>query len=142
MHIFKLSIFITGIALFIFGCAGNNTPPPAPPANAGNNSANVNAAAPAPPKDELAWARNEYKEHCAKCHRDNGEGGTAGSARKPNKTIDVPSFKRASIVKDPDEELIEQIAMGSDEMPGYAEVYSPEQMKDLVKFIRKEFQGK
>jgi mono/diheme cytochrome c family protein len=138
MHIFKLSIIITGITLFIFGCAGNNAPAPT---NAGNN-ATVNAATPAPPKDELAWARNAYKEDCAKCHQDNGEGGKKSSARSPNKTIDVPSFKRASIVKDLDEELVEQIALGGDEMPGYAEVYSPEQMKELVKFIRKEFQSK
>ena len=41
-----------------------------------------------------------------------------------------------------DEDLVQQLKEGSDEMPGFELKYSPDQMKDLVKFIRKEFQGK
>lgn len=136
MRIFKLSTVFTGMILFIFGCSG-----PQPPAVVNNVSQTNNAAAPAPrpSDDEFAIARKIYKADCAKCHMENGEGGTVDI---DGKNIKVPSFKRPSVIKDPDSELIEQITDGGDDMPPFKSKLSAGEITGLVKFIRKEFQGK
>jgi len=70
---------------------------------------------------------------------DNGEGGTHNFDGQPLK---VPSFKRASAMKDPDSDWIEQIEEGGEGMPGFKSKLSAEEIKAIVKFMRKEFQGK
>lgn len=148
MRIFKLSIIIAGLALFIFGCAGNQPAPPNVASNATNNAAKPAVPTPTDPDelaaskkvfDEFDASRKIYKDDCARCHMDNGEGG------QPNidgKTIKVPSFKRPSAIKAEDVDLIEQIEKGGEGMPGFGHKLKAEEMKTLVAFIRKEFQGK
>src|ERR1044072_4198091 len=144
MRIFKLSALAIGAALFIFGCAG-----------AGSNSnnavdkvaGNTNAAAPSPQAPntganeltgELSGAGKLYKEVCARCHKDNGEG---GEVNIEGKTFKAPNFKRPSMIKDPDSELIEHIRDGGDDMPAFKNRLTAAQIKELVQYIRKEFQG-
>ena len=45
-------------------------------------------------------------------------------------------------LKHADEEFVEQITEGDEGMPAFKDKLSPEEMNDLVRFIRKEFQGK
>lgn len=141
MRIFKLSALVIGTALFIFGCAGTGpNPNTAVDKVAGNSNA---AATPRPaqanePGVELAGAGKLYKESCARCHKDNGEG---GEVNIEGKTFKAPNFKRPSMIKDPDSELIEHIRDGGDDMPAFKDRLTAAQMKELVQFIRKEFQG-
>jgi mono/diheme cytochrome c family protein len=141
MRFIKLSVVLAGIAVFAFGCAGNST---------NSNTANkVNSNGPAANStplvqqqsviDPLASARKSFKESCARCHTDSGDG---GSINIEGKTLKVPSFKRSSVMNDSDEDLADQIKDGSDEMPGFKSKYKDAEINDLVKFIRKELQGK
>jgi mono/diheme cytochrome c family protein len=70
------------------------------------------------------------------------ETGEGGSVNIEGKTLKVPSFKRPSAMKDPDSDWIEQIEKGGEGMPGFKDKLSTDEIKGIVKFMRKEFQGK
>lgn len=137
MRIFKLSALAIGAALFVFGCAGTATNPNTAVDKVAGNS-NAPAASPQAQAGELAQAGKLYKEVCARCHKDNGEG---GEVNIEGKTFKAPNFKRPSMIKDPDSELIEHIRDGGDDMPAFKDRLTAAQMKELVQYIRKEFQG-
>ena len=106
-----------------------------------NAAAPAGGSAPAPTAtpDELAAARLNFQKNCQACHGETGEGGLV---TVEGKRLKVPSFKAAHALKDPDEDFVEQINKGGDGMPQFKDKLQPEQITDLVKFIRKEFQGK
>ena len=54
----------------------------------------------------------------------------------------VPSLTGQHAKKPPDEKLAAKISEGDDEMPAFKDKLTPEQIQDLVRFIRKEFQGR
>jgi mono/diheme cytochrome c family protein len=139
MRFFKLSIVLAGIAVFAVGCA---TGGPGPSANNSvankmaapvNTASNVNQPSLQSLTDDLSAARAVYKENCADCHRDGGQGGQAMFNGKP---VKVPDFKKPSALKASDEDFIDQVTDGSDEMPAFKKKLSPEQIKDQVKLIR------
>jgi mono/diheme cytochrome c family protein len=134
MRIFKLSAVFIAAMLFIFGCAGRG---PAPLSNA-NGGVNNAAVPDQPPADDLAASRKLYKTTCARCHQENGEG---GEVNIEGDTFKAPSFKRPGMIKAPDSDLIKGITNGGDDMPAFKERLTPEQIKDLVRFIRREFQS-
>ena len=74
---------------------------------------------------------NLYKAKCAACHGADGKGETA--VGKMNKLKDLGS---ADVQKQSDSDLTEIIANGKGKMPGYSKSLKPEQMKDLVAYIR------
>ena len=89
--------------------------------------------------DELAAARGLYSKNCESCHGEKGEGGLV---KVEDKRLKVPSFKMGHALKHTDEEFIKQITKGGDGMPAFKDKLKPEQMQELVNFVRKEFQGK
>ncbi len=97
------------------------------------------ATTPTAPQDEFAFARANFVKHCAVCHGPDAEG---GRVEVEGKKLRVPSLKEGHALDHPDEELIEQITEGDDEMPAFKDKLSPEEINDLVRFIRKEFQGR
>jgi mono/diheme cytochrome c family protein len=103
-----------------------------------NTTANMNATPSATP-DELASARKIYSEICVRCHKENGEGGVVDIE---GGKLKVPNLKTEGKMKDPDSEFIEQIRGGGDGMPAFKDKLSEQEIKDLVKFIRKDIQGK
>ncbi|HEY0101629.1 MAG TPA: cytochrome c, partial [Pyrinomonadaceae bacterium] len=108
--------------------------------NAASTPANVTANASAPAaSDELASARTTYQAVCARCHRDNGEGGTVefeeGGALK------VPSFKTGHGLTHTEAQFARQIAKGGDGMPAFEKRLTPEQINGLVRYIRQEIQA-
>ena len=57
------------------------------------------------------------------------------------KRLKVPSLRTGGAVKDSDKELGDQIANGGDGMPAFKERLSPDQINELVRFIREELQS-
>ena len=119
------------LTLAISGCndASSNSSVPAPSAPANSSAAS----------SELASARINYEKHCAECHGPTAEGGTA---KVNDKKIKVPSLKSEHSMKHDDKRLTETITDGDEEMPAFKDKLNSQEIADLVKLIRREFQGK
>jgi mono/diheme cytochrome c family protein len=89
--------------------------------------------------DELASARANFAKHCATCH---GEKGAGGRVTVDGKKLKVPSLREGHALTHPDDKLVIQINEGDEEMPAFKDKLKPEEINDLVRFIRKELQGK
>jgi mono/diheme cytochrome c family protein len=139
-------------ALFIFACtqAGNNSAVNnASTANSnarvnGNTLANTNSLAQSTnsaPTDEIASGKTVYSERCVKCHKENGTGGEVEVMGAKHKAAD---FTNEKVKNESDADYISVIETGEiDEgMPAFKGKLTDEQIKSVVKFIRKEFQGK
>ena len=72
-----------------------------------------------------------YKTKCAVCHGPDGKGETA--IGKANKLRDLGS---ADVQKQSDDELGAIITNGKGKMPAYGKSLKPEQVKELVAYIR------
>src|SRR5580704_824046 len=72
-----------------------------------------------------------YKTKCVACHGADGKGETA--VGKANKVRDLGS---ADVQKQSDEDIAEIISKGKGKMPAYSKSLKPEQIKDLVAFLR------
>jgi cytochrome c6 len=72
-----------------------------------------------------------YKAKCAVCHGADGKGETA--VGKANKIRDLGS---TDVQKQSDDELAGIISSGKGKMPAYGKSLKPEQIKDLVAYIR------
>ena len=72
-----------------------------------------------------------FKTKCAACHGADGKGET--TMGKMNKLRDLGS---PDVQKQSDEELSGIITNGKNKMPAYGKSLKPEQVKDLVAFIR------
>jgi mono/diheme cytochrome c family protein len=141
MKIIKLALLITAAMFSVVACdnttntnqtAGTNTTTPAASPTAAPNT-------PAPtPADEFAALRPVYAEHCARCHKIDGEGGTAEVL---GKKLKVPSLKRGHALNHSDAELAKKISEGEEAMPAFKDKLSQEQIDGLVRLIRKEFQS-
>lgn len=129
-------VLCLGLSFVLAACAdaGRTTNSPAPSA-AQTPAATTATATP----DELAAARANYQKTCIACHGETGEG---GPVTVEGKRLKVPSFKSAHATKEPDSEFVEQIKEGGDGMPAFKDKLSEQEIADLVKFVRKQFQGK
>lgn len=139
MKFIKLCLILFAISAFIFACT-----------ETGKNEKveNINKAVTNEPKaeatatpDELAEGRKHYKEQCSKCHKDDGKGGEIEIEGKKIKPDNLTTEKMA---KETDEEYIEYMTEGipDEGMPSFKDVLSKEEMQEVVKYIRTEFQGK
>ena len=72
-----------------------------------------------------------YKAKCAACHGADGKGDTAMGKKMGMRDLASPEVQKMS-----DDELITMIADGKDKMPSYKKSLKPEQIKDLVAYIR------
>ena len=101
-------------------------------------NANNSAAAKATP-DEFAATRASYEKNCKLCHLANGEGGPV--KLDDGTKIKVPNLHVGHSLKHPDSDFVKQIAKGGDGMPGFGDKLKPEEINDMVRFIRHEFQA-
>lgn len=83
-------------------------------------------------------AQVNFAKHCASCH---GEG-EAGVVQVNNKSLRVPSLRKGHALHHTDEQLAKQIAEGDDEMPAFKDKLTADEITELVRYIRTEFQGK
>lgn len=149
MKSLKLASIFAAMTLFVIACSNNQTTNINTNVNTvaaiNSNAVAPNAAVPnaatttAP--DELAAAGKIYTEQCSKCHKDDGTGGVSDI---DGKKIKAPNFASERMKNDHDSEWIEVIEHGAKEdgMPAYKGKISDTEIKKLVKYIRREFQGK
>jgi cytochrome c6 len=78
-------------------------------------------------KADAAAAEGTYKAKCAACH------GADGKGKEALKTGDLAS---ADVQKMSDEDLTGIITNGKGKMPAYGKSLKPDQVKDLVAYIR------
>ena len=89
--------------------------------------------------DEFAATRSIFKEHCVNCH---GENAAGGRVQVEGREIKVPNLTGEHARKPTDERIFAKISEGDDEMPAFKDKLTPQQIQELVRFIRKEFQGR
>lgn len=143
MKYLKISLVLFAFAVFLFACKnaentnnGNaaNVKNPSNANNVVNSGSQTDATI-----DQMAIAKNIYTDKCAKCHK---EDGTGGKIELDGKTIKAADFTAEHLKKHEDADLIDQIREGGDGMPAYKDKLTDQQITDLVKFIRTEFQPK
>ncbi len=122
------------LSLVIIACTEN-----APATNSTQPTAATSPAAAASPVDEFATARANYQKNCEGCHGETGEGGLV---KVENKRIKVPSLKADHAIKHTDEQITKMITNGEEEMPAFKDKMSTAEISDMVKYVRKHFQGK
>lgn len=83
------------------------------------------------PAGAQSAGENLYKTKCAACHGADGKGETA--VGKMNKLSDLGS---ADVQKQSDADLTGIITNGKNKMPAYGKSLKPDQIKDLVVYIR------
>jgi cytochrome c6 len=72
-----------------------------------------------------------FKSRCAMCHGADGAGNTPMGQKQGAKDL-----KSDAVQKQTDAQLTQSIEKGKGKMPGYAEKLKPEEIKQLVAFIR------
>lgn len=142
MNFLKIGFVLSAILFFIIAC---NQTQPANTNSVSNTAVVINSNNPAQTPviatDDLASARKIYSQICVNCHK---EGGTGGESVIDGKKIKAPNFTTDRMKNEPDAEFIEVIENGEqgDGMPAFKNRLSNDDIKNLVKMIRKDFQGK
>src|SRR6476659_10068157 len=122
------------LSLVIIACTEN-----APATNNARPTAAASPANAASPVDEFATARANYQKNCDGCHGETGEGGLV---KVENKRIKVPSLKADHAIKHTDEQITKMITNGEEEMPSFKDKMSTAEISEMVRYVRKHFQGK
>jgi mono/diheme cytochrome c family protein len=89
--------------------------------------------------DQFAAARSLYDKNCKLCHQAKGEGGPV--KLEDGTKLKVPSLREGHALRHPDADFVKQIKKGGDGMPAFGDKLKPEEVTDLIRFIRHEFQG-
>ena len=134
MKLLAIVLACVALSLVIIACTEN--------APATNNARTTVAASPsnaASPVDEFATARANYQKNCEGCHGETGEGGLV---KVENKRIKVPSLKADHAIKHTDEQITKMITNGEEEMPSFKDKMSTAEISEMVRYVRKHFQGK
>ena len=135
MKSIRLTLLCALAALLTFACT--QATPQTNSTTTSTATASPAAAATATP-DEFAAARASYQKNCESCHGENAEGGIV---KVDNKKLKVPSLKTGHAIHHPDADLAKKITAGGDGMPAFKDKLKQEEIQELVRFIRKEFQG-
>jgi mono/diheme cytochrome c family protein len=138
MNSARLAVIILFAGCFAGGCASSDTVTN----QAQPSASNTTAAAPATPAaatDPFAVAYVNFQKNCQLCHGEKGQGGTVTIE---GRQLKVPSLREGHALNHTDDQFVKQISEGDDEMPPFKDKLSPQEINDLVAFIRKELQGK
>jgi mono/diheme cytochrome c family protein len=141
MKLFKLFIALAAVALFIAACGDSTSTNQTATTNGTQPTASPKATAATTPTatpDELAEAKTTFTQVCAACHQEKGEG---GMVKIEGKRLKVPSLLEGHGLTHTDAEFAKQIANGGDGMPAFKDRLKPEQINNLVRFIRRDIQA-
>jgi len=103
-----------------------------------NRNANSSISSSATP-DPFAATRGVFAKNCQTCHGVDGKGGPV--KLEDGTRLRVPSFREGHALRHPDSDFRKQIIEGGDGMPSFKSKLSSQQVDDLIKFIRQEFEG-
>ena len=136
-----MKIILLALTCVVFALVGIACTETAAPTN---SAAPRSASAPAAPSpsatvDALANARTNYTKNCEGCHGPDGQGGLV---KVDNKQLKVPSLHTDHAKKHPDTQIADFITNGHEEMPAFKDKLRPEEVTELVQYVRKTFQGK
>lgn len=115
----------------VFTCACSNQP------NTTNSDTKSTPTSAAPP-DPFAETRGIFAKECQNCHGTDGKGGRV--KLEDGKTLRVPSLREGHALRHPDSDFRKQIMNGGDGMPAFKDKFSPQQIDELIRFVRQEFQ--
>jgi mono/diheme cytochrome c family protein len=109
----------------------------------GGTKTTTNNASPTPDKkatpDPLAATRAIYAKDCQECHGAKGEGGPV--KLDDGTKLKVPSLREGHALRHPDSDFVKQITKGGDGMPAFKDKLKQQEIDDLIRFLRQEFQG-
>ena len=129
----KRQWMVVAAALLLAIVTACKTNQPSSPAATSNSSASQSTP------DQFAPVRAIYDKECKSCH---GQNGTGGPVKLEDGTkLKVPSFREGHALRHPDSDYLKQITKGGDGMPAFDKKLTSEQMNDLIRFIRHEFQA-
>ena len=129
----KRQWMVVAAALLLAIVTACKTNQPSSPAATSDSSASQSTP------DQFAAVRTIYDKECKSCH---GQNGTGGPVKLEDGTkLKVPSFREGHALRHPDSDYLKQITKGGDGMPAFEKKLTAEQMNDLIKFIRREFQA-
>jgi mono/diheme cytochrome c family protein len=135
MNSAKFAAIFLVVACFSTACSTSGTLT----TNQNQPSASPATAAATVTPDEFARARANFAKNCVVCHGEKAEG---GRVEVKGRKLKVPSLKEGHVLHHTDEKLLKQITEGDEEMPAFKDKLSKEEINELVRFIRKELQGK
>jgi mono/diheme cytochrome c family protein len=127
------SLLIALVAVLITSCS-NQTAPTSTTRPSANNTATA-AASP----DPFAETRGIFAKDCQSCHGVDGKGGPV--KLEDGTRLRVPNLCEGHALRHPDSDFHKQIVEGGDGMPSFKTKLSSQQVDDMCKFIRQEFQG-
>ena len=94
---------------------------------------------PAATPDPLAASRGTFAKDCQLCHGPDGRGGPV--KLEDGTKLRVPSLREGHALRHPDSDFLKQIKEGGDGMPAFKDKLSQQQIDEMIRFIRQEFQG-
>ena len=126
------SLVLSVVLLLVLSAAGCT-------ATTKTTSTNTSTPGPAATPDAFAASRATFMKNCKECH---GEKGAGGPVKLEDGTrLKVPSLREGHALHHPDSDFLKQITKGGDGMPAFKDKLKPEEIDDLVRFIRHEFQA-
>lgn len=105
----------------------------------GNGNTNSNSSTSQATPDEFAAVKIMYVKDCQECHGAKGEGGPV--TLKDGSKLKVPTLRSGHALRHSDAEFVKQITKGGDGMPAFGDKMKPEEVNDMIKLVRREFQG-
>ncbi|MEZ5425757.1 MAG: cytochrome c [Pyrinomonadaceae bacterium] len=140
MKLLKTVIILSALTFFIAACGQD---PPGSNGktngNSGQTAENKTPSQPSSTPDELASAAKIYKEKCSRCHQ---EDGTGGKVEIEGTTINAEDLTSDKMKKIDDEKFVKYIENGvpDEGMPAFKGKLTDQEIKDVIKYIRREFQ--
>ena len=129
MKVRTSALFILMFALLSYACNKQSST---------NTNAKGSPGAAATP-DPFASARGTFAKNCQSCHGPEGKGGLV--KLEDGTKLRVPTFREGHALRHPDSEYVKQIEKGGDGMPAFKDKLNQQQIDELIRFIRHEFQG-
>lgn len=126
-----------GSVLMIIVCALATCACSNQPTTITNSETTPSPAATATP-DAVADVRSIYAKECQNCHGVDGLGGPV--KLEDGKTLKVPSFRAGHALRHTDSDFRRQVMEGGDGMPAFKDKLSPQQIDEMIRFVRQEFQ--